>query len=267
MASLSELQRGFAAAVLLGDRPALSRLGVVGGRLDADARIAIYRNNVLANYRKALAATFPVVRALVGPAFFGAAVDAFVRARPSTRGDVNRYGSELPQFLAGYPPARDLPYLPDVARLEWAVDQAGIAADAGPLDLASLAAVPPERLGSLRLRLHPSVQFVSSAFPLLRIWQANQPGHEDERVDLGEGGEALLVLRAEDGVAIHRLAPGADAFLRALGRDRALNDALELALAEDASFELGEALRAHVALRSIVAFSAPPASSTWERTA
>ena len=257
MPSLSELQRGFAAATLFGERAALSALGIVAGGLDAAARLAIYRNNVLGNYRKALSATYPVVCALVGAAFFGAAVEAFVRAHPSTRGDVNRYGGELARFLAAYPPARSLPYLADVARLEWSVDQAGIAADAPHLDLAALAAVPLDELSRLRFRLHPSARLLVSAYPVLRIWQAHQPGHEDERVDLGEGGDALLVLRAGATVAVQRLSRGVHAFLRALGHNLALADAVDHALAIDAAFDLAGALESHVAAGAIVSFSAP----------
>ena len=99
MPSLSELQRGFAAAIIFGDRSVMRGLGIVGDSIDPADRIAIYRNNVLANYRKALAATYPVVQALVGRAFFGAAVEVFVRAHPSRRGDINRYGGELAEFL------------------------------------------------------------------------------------------------------------------------------------------------------------------------
>ena len=257
MPSLSELQRGFAAATLFGDRTALSALGIVADGLDAAARLAIYRNNVLGNYRKALGATYPVVRALVGAAFFGAAVEAFVRAHPSTRGDVNRYGGELARFLATYSPARSLPYLPDVARLEWAIDQAGIAADAPRLDLAALAAVPLGELSRLRFRLHPSARLLVSQYPVFSIWQVHQPGHEDERVDLGVGGDALLVLRVAGTVAVERLSRGSHAFLLALGHNLALADAVDHALAVDAAFELGEALERHVAAGAIVSFSAP----------
>jgi hypothetical protein len=257
MPSLSDLQRSFVAATVFGDRSAVARLGIAADGLDAGTRIAIYRNNVFSNYRKALAATFPVVQALVGRAFFGAAVEAFVRAHPSTRGDVNRYGGDLPRFLAGYLPARDLPYLADVARLEWAIDQAGIAADADPLDLDALAAVPQGKLPELRFRLHPSVRLLRSAYPILSIWQANQPGHEDERVDLGAGGGALLIARGAAGVGVQRLTPATHAFLRTLAADLVLEQALERALAADAAFDLREALGSHVAAGTIVGFRAP----------
>jgi len=84
MPSLFEIQRGMAAATLFGDRAALASLGIVAGTMSAAERIDIYRNNVLGNYRNALAATFPVVKRLVGAAFFDTAVDAFVRAHWDT---------------------------------------------------------------------------------------------------------------------------------------------------------------------------------------
>src|SRR5438874_11380184 len=98
MPSLREVQRGFVAATVFGDNVALADLGIVAGALDPAARIAIYRNNALSNYRKALAATYPVVQRLVGAAFFNAAIDAFDRAHPSRLGDGNRYRSSPARF-------------------------------------------------------------------------------------------------------------------------------------------------------------------------
>ena len=147
MPSLRELQQGFAAAILCepGEPP----------RFDASEpghaaeRIAIYRTALVANYRNTLSATYPVVKRLTGAPFFHAAVDAFVQRHPSTSGDLNVYGDAFPQFLATYPPAADLSYLPDVARLEWSIDEAQRAADCARVPeavLAALTVLPAERL-------------------------------------------------------------------------------------------------------------------------
>ena len=122
MPSLHELQRRFSAAAVFGDPETAATLGIVAGSLGALARLGVYRNNILGNYRKVLAATYPVVKRLVGAAFFDTASDQFVRTHPSPRGDVNRYGAEFADFLISYPPSRELVYLPDVARLEFAID-------------------------------------------------------------------------------------------------------------------------------------------------
>jgi hypothetical protein len=266
MRSLREVQRGFTAAALFDDTAAIAALGIVAGTLDAAARIAVYRNNVLGNYRRALAATYPVVRRLVGGTFFNAAIDAFVRAHPSRHGDVNRYGGELARFLAAHPPPRVPAYLPDVARLEWAIDQANITADAPALDLVALAAVPVDAHGELIFKLHPSAQIVTSQFPVFRLWQVNQPGYEgDERVDLDEGGDALLVRRAPDGVTIERLAPGEHAFLAALARNNRLHRAEKRGSDAEASFDLAAVLKRHVAACTIVSFRVPTTPSPGVR--
>jgi hypothetical protein len=260
MPSLRELQRGFRAAVLFDDSGTIAALSIVAGGLEPQSRIEIYRNNILGNYRKVLAATYPVVRRLVGAPFFDAATDQFVRGHPSKHGDVNRYGGEYAVFLTSYPPARALAYLPDVARLEWAIDQANIATDAAPLDLAALASVAPEALGELRFHLHPSARLIASAFPILRIWQVNQPEHVDvERVDLGEGGDTLLVTRADQRVAIERIGRGEHTFLAALAANAALGVAAERAVDAVPEFDLAAALRRHVANHTLVAFRAPAA--------
>ena len=258
MPSLREVQRGFAAATVFGDTAAVAMLGIVGGGLDTAARIGIYRNNILGNYRRALGATYPVVRKLVGAQLFNAAVDAFARAYPSQQGDVNRYGGELARFLNTYAPARELPYLPDVARLEWAVDQAAIAADARPLDLDALAAVPAEALEHLRFVLHPSAQLVVAPYPILRIWQVNQDDFSgDDAVDLGAGGDALLVVRGANGVTIERLGPGEHALLGAFAERAGLGQAAARAAEREPGFDLTRTLQAHVAAQTLVAFGAP----------
>jgi hypothetical protein len=263
MPSLREVQRGFTAATVFGDFAAVAMLGIVGGDLDAVARLGIYRNNVLGNYRKALGATYPVVRKLVGMPFFNAAVDTFVRAYPSQHGDVNRYGGELARFLASYAPARELPYLPDVARLEWAVDQAAIAADAGPIHLKALAAVPADALEQLRFVLQPSAQFVVSPYPILRIWQVNQDDFSGEdAVDLGAGADRLLVVRGVNGVTIERLGPGEHALLTAFAERAGLGEAAARAAEREPGFDLTRALQAHVAAQTLGAFRAPANTGT-----
>ena len=269
MPSLHELQRAFSAAAVFGDAAAVASLGVVAGGLKPEARIDIYRANVLGNYRRALAATYPVIKRLVGAPFFDAASDNFVRGYPSTRGDINRYGAEFSAFLGTYPPARELKYLPDVARLEWAVDQANIARDAKTFDLAALAGVPADLHGELRFSLHPSVRLIVSMFPILHIWQANQPEcSADERIDLDEGGDTLLVLRRPPGVggiAIERISRPEHLLLSLLAAGRPLGEAVNRCAAMSPEFDLAAALQRRVAGHAIVGFHAPVVPTSESR--
>ena len=241
-APLHELQRRFAAALAEAQR---------------GERIAIYRNTIRANYRNALAASYPVVRALVGTAYFDTAVDGYVHAYPSRSGDLNVFGDRFGDFLAAYAHARDLPYLPDVARLEWAIDEAGRSLDARETEadvIATLAAVPAHALARQRFRLDASCRFLTSRYPVLRIWQVHQRGDERElAVDFDCDPDRLLVRRDAHGVAAERLAPADFAWLHALHAGSDLATAVDLAVAADASFDLGHALRTYVPDRTIVA--------------
>jgi Putative DNA-binding domain len=262
MPSLRDLQLRFAAA-LAGDAKAAAVFAVgpaSAGRATAaliEQRLAIYRGNGRANYRNALAATFPVVARLTGLPFFHAVVDAFVATHPPAAGDLNVYGDRLPGFLRTYPPAAGLPYLADVAALEWAIDEANRAADAPRVPdavLAALAMAPAERLPQVRLTLDPSCRLVASAYPILRIWRANQLDRAgDERIGQDEGGVALIVRRDAPGVALESLAASEHAWLVALARGEALGAAIDAAVAVDAAFELGTALRQHIAVGTIIA--------------
>lgn len=255
MPSLRELQQRFAEAMLAPDNtpPGFA----IAGTADAADRIAVYRHARIANCRHALRASYPVVLRLVGGPFFDAAVDAFAHAHPSASGDLNVYGDAFGDFLADYPHAAGLPYLADVARLEWAVDDAQRAADtvsAPPRVLAALTAMPPGRLPQTRLRLDASCRLIASEHPILHIWQANRPGRaDDDCVDLDEGADRLLVRRGADGVSIARLAAGEHALLAALAAAATFGAALDAAQGADAAFDLGAALRANIAAGVIVA--------------
>jgi len=232
--SLRERQARFASALLAGDS-------------DGGDRVAIYRNSVRANYRNALGATYRVVSQLVGERFFHAAVDAYVHSAASTGGDLNVYGGSFGEFLATYPHAQDLPYLPDVARLEWAIDEAGRAADAdgAPEDiLEALAATPAERITEFGFALDPSCRLLTSSYPVLRIWQVHQPGFaNDMAVEFGAATDHLLVRRELGTVVVERLAPGDFALLQALAGGGDLAAALDAAVSAEPDFDLGTTLR------------------------
>ena len=240
--SLPELFRRFATSLL--------------DETGADPRIEVYRNTVLGNYRNALAATYRVVRELTGAPFFDTAVDAFVRAHPSTGGDLNVYGGTFPDFLASYPPAAGLAYLPDVARLEWALDEASRASDPSgtpQATIAALAAVAGDEVARQRFVLDPSCRLLHSPYPVFRIWQLHQPNCANGEIDWSAGGDDLLVRREGPTPTIERLAAGDYAWLSALAAGADLAGALDAALAADATFDLGTTLRERIADGTLMA--------------
>ncbi|HEV8474720.1 MAG TPA: DUF2063 domain-containing protein, partial [Methylomirabilota bacterium] len=151
-----------------------------------------------------------------------------------------------------FPACQHLPYLADVARLEWAMNAALHAADATALEPEGLRALTPAELARLALRLDPSVTLLASAWPVDRIWRANQPDASDV-VDLDAGTVRLEVRRVGDDVVYRALAPATFALRAALAAGHTLEDAVERALAEDAAFDLTAEVRALLDERLLVA--------------
>ncbi len=246
MTALRELQRGFRAA-LLGADPGPAAAVVLDDGLTAEARLGIYRHHVLTTLTAALQAAFPVVCRLVDERFFGYAADRYIRIDPPSGPCLFEYGESFPAFLAGFPPCHELPYLADVARLEWAVHRAPGAFEHHPITAEALRAVAPERAGDLTLSLDPSCTLVASRWPIDRIWRANQPeATEAVTVDLNAGGAMLEVRRRGDDVVVRSLEPATFMFREALSRGRRLAEAVEAALAHDAAFDVPGGLRALV---------------------
>jgi hypothetical protein len=247
MLPLRELQAAVGAGIL-GDAPEALRGLVREDGLAFDRRLQVYRNNNFISLTEVLKATFPVVCRLVGEPFFRYAADAFIHACPPRAPCLSEYGGDFADFLAGFAPAQRLAYLADVARLEWAINEAYFAEDAPALDPARIAALPQEQYGALGFRLHPSCRLVASANPVDRIWQAHQPdGDLDAPIDLANAGCQLLVQRRGIDVQMTALDRAGHAFLMALNEGRSLQAAHETAVAIDDAFDLVATLAAHLA--------------------
>ena len=201
--------------------PAETRGGA--GRPDA-RRFAVYRNNVAVGLIGSLEMRYPITRRLVGDEFFRGLARAFV-ARNKPRSPVLiHYGAEFPAFVEAFAPARELPYLADVARLENAWVEAYHAADAAPLGLADLATVDPERLGDLRFVFHPAVRLLRLAHPAVSIWAAHQAAGEPRAPEHWRAEDAMIT-RPHADVDVRILPGGGYEFATALLSGAALADA------------------------------------------
>ncbi|WPZ37210.1 DNA-binding domain-containing protein (plasmid) [Thalassobaculum sp. OXR-137] len=194
-----------------------------------DTRFAVHRNNVAAGLTEALAATFPATKDLVGDRFFRAAALEFLRAHPPRSPVLLFWGGAFPEWLSSFPPVANLPWLPDIARIEWARRLAYDAAEAKPLEIAALAPLPPDRLADLRLRLHPSLNVVRSRHPAVSIW-ADVTGVVEHRPDMSRA-EIGLIVRPEATVHVHEVPLPVAAFIEELAAGCSLKCAADVAAA------------------------------------
>jgi len=232
MQSLRDLQRDFGRFLLEPGGPAAFRAG-----------LRIYTGNVYRNWTKALESAYPVIRKIVGEPFFESLARAYARAHASVSGDLNEFGAHLSGFVARFPHTQDLPYLPDVARMEWLAHRAHFAADAPGFDPARLADVPPERHSLLRLQCAPASALITSDWPLARIWDVHQDGYcGDPSVDFDAAPGRFLVFRPRWHVTLEAISHGDYRFLAEAKRSATLGEALEAAASADSGFDAANAL-------------------------
>ncbi|WP_422035376.1 putative DNA-binding domain-containing protein [Reyranella sp.] len=236
MLALRDLQAAFAAHVEGEERPALADL-VVGDAIAASARLRIHRHHVRQSLAGALAATFPAVQAIVGEAFFATMAMGFVQEDLPGQPVLAEYGAGFPAYVAGYGPAATMPYLGDVARLDWSLNFSYHSPLAPRLAAPELAGLTAERLFELKLELAAGSTLVRSPWPIDRIWHAAQPGALAGTVSLEEGPASVLVLRQPDDSAFASLDPAETAFVAALAEGASLGEAAEAAFAVEPAFD------------------------------
>ncbi|WP_018268514.1 HvfC/BufC N-terminal domain-containing protein [Methylosinus sp. LW4] len=232
-------QAQFAAALLDARQAAPASLASERGA--AADRFEVYRNSVVGGLVRALAARFPAVVRLVGEEFFAAMAREFLLLRPPKSAVLLEYGEDFADFVAGFAPVSELPYLADVARLEDARVRAYHAADREPLSPQALASVAHDRLAELTFEIHPSAYVLRSDHPMVTIWAMNAGEAEAAPLEHWDAEDAL-VTRPHMRVETHRLAPGGAAFLQRLAVGAEFGDAVRVATAEKPTFDLSEAL-------------------------
>ena len=249
MTGFAELEAAFASAVLDAEAPVPERIARKAGGVPS-RRFAVYRNNVYAGLIDVLAGRFPIVARLVGEEFFRAMARIYVEREPPASAVLIRYGASFPNFIADFPPAASVPYLADIAALEWARASAYHAADAVPLALAELASAA-DRAADTVLILHPSLSIVRSAYPIVSIYELNAEGGDVPPTRL-EGAEDAFIVRPGLEVEIRRLPEGGARFILALKEGRTIGDAVAAALNEAPRFDLAANLAGLMASGAIV---------------
>lgn len=161
----------------------------VPAHASAGERMDVYAAGYPSRLYDALLDTYPAVAALAGAEAFAALAGRFAAAAALTSYNLNDVGADLPAFLRTDRLAVELPYLPDLAELEWRVAAAFHAAERPPLD--------PRRLGwtieewaTAVLEFQPAVAVLSSPWPLLDLW-------EHHRLDVAPQPQHVVVRRVD----------------------------------------------------------------------
>ena len=174
-----------------------------GGAPGAE-RLAVYAAGYLERMRQALSDVYAAVQWVLGERAFRMLAEAYAAAHPSHDYNLTFAGRHLPEFLSGWAKTSELPFLPDLARLEWQVCQAFHAFEEPPLQVSALAGLSPQDWERTRLVFQPSISVVASAWPILDIWAARNTPRGAVEIDLRDRPQRVVVFRRE--TAAHGMA-------------------------------------------------------------
>ena len=260
MHTLREQQRSFAQFVVASDNepPVPETLALKqspAGRFRDSQRLQIYRNNFAIGLREALAGVYPVIHKLTGEAFFQHVAREYIHRHPSRTGNLHDFGDNFADFLQAFPGLAALPYLPDVARLEWAHHQVFHTAEDEVLNLSALAALDEKQTASLIFQVSNGCVWLTSDYPVLHIWQANQDGQEESTISLDEGGVQYVVLRHGQQIEFHPLSIGMFTLIDSLAKNKTFARSCEDVLEAEADCDIAAALQFLVEQKILSGFS------------
>ena len=130
-------------------------------RMPAVERLELYAGMYFFRLRDSLAEDFARTAAVLGEARWHNLVTDYLLAHPPASWSLRWAGEALPSFLRAHAYGAERPWLPDVAALEQARNEAFQALDATPLRPEELAHVPPEEWPELRFSPAPGTALVS----------------------------------------------------------------------------------------------------------
>jgi len=258
---LRSLQRLLAADILrraageeAGDDAELMAIVRVPLDVEARDRIAVYRDGYPGRVLDALREAYPAIANICGEGSFANLTRRYLRDREVHRSSLNDIGRRLPDHCARDPLATGLPFLADLARLEWEVLRAFHSRDEAPVDPAAFAAWDMGDWERAVFEFQPSVRIVRSTWPICDLWEARRTPRGEIDIDLTDRPQAVLVRREADDVDCVVLSTHEAVVLESLSRGATLTATLDaLSESDTAAADIGPMFSSWLAAGMITA--------------
>ncbi|WP_181314755.1 DNA-binding domain-containing protein [Photobacterium phosphoreum] len=186
--NLHLLQHQFSAA--LHYQPHELTTTVVNDHFSAQQRLQLYCNNFIIGLTEVLVSVYPTVNAMIGSDCFEQIARQHILNHPLRQGDVTLYGDHFSDTIAAQPTLISrLPYLVDLARLEWQRDIVSrLACHDGSLPLAKLHQLehPTHSLCPHQCYFHipTATQTFSSQYAVVSLWEVVNQTDGDQQQQL-----------------------------------------------------------------------------------
>ncbi|MGF1725891.1 DNA-binding domain-containing protein [Photobacterium nomapromontoriensis] len=221
--SLYELQQAFSDA--LHYQPSTVSECICPGAFPAEQLLQIYRNNFIISLSEVLEAAYPCTLAVVGEECFAQLTRLHVLALPLKQGDVSHYGEHLANTIEQHPSLVEaVPYLADLARLEWLIDQISQLTPYSPnFPFHQLSHITENNIGQLQFNVAEPTGCTDSLYPVASLWQMIKTEQVDA-IDLNQPESAIIQLRTT-GIVVVKCPPDATSLLRLCQQHQPLSNA------------------------------------------
>jgi len=163
--------------------------------LSNNFRLAIYANAYCMRLVETLQKDFPAILYLLGDDAFTQAAVAYIKEHPSQHPSLRFFGQYFSEFLHQDTNYRAMPYLSELAQLEWLLVEAFNAKDVSLIQESDVANVPPEAWSTLVLDFQASVHCFQYRWNIIPIWKAEQDEQIPPQPEELDSEEICLVWR------------------------------------------------------------------------
>lgn len=192
-----------------------------------EERLSIYGDGYFGRIIEVLGANYSSVKNVVGSHPFEHLARAYLVKYPSRFKSIDDVGADLAVFLKRSPLTKKLPFLPELALLEWSAHQSFFANDLPLLNPKELNGISEKKWGKAVMTLDPSVRIHKVNWPVDELWRLD--GKWDKRRKFKKEKRLVLVFRRPDKlVRMRSLSVAQFELLDHLKKGRMLGQALQL---------------------------------------
>ncbi len=218
-------------------------------KIDIRQRMDIYRNNIFSSFDDSLSLTYESTKNIVGDDYFYKIIKQYHHKYHSKSGNLEDYGQYFPKFIKSLEKEHKLPYLTDLANLEWFYNLSYFSKDAKPIDIKKLQSLSEDDFMSLYFNLHPSCYLIASKYPIYSIWSKDKINLEEKK------GQFIIIEGSSFKVNIHNLAKAEYGFLKMIEEKKNIYQIHETLSLNKEDFDIGSLINKFVSCKIITNFN------------
>jgi len=172
---------------------------------DAETRLDIHRHGYPARIAEALEESFPAIATILGGESFNSLARDYIAGIRQEPLNLNSIGAGLPAFLTRSELTRSLPFLPDLAGLEWAIIECFHAERHPPFDMSVCSDWGLDEWSEAKIEFQPATCLLRSAWPIRELRDAREVERSEIDIDLVDRPDRVLIHRVEFDVVTESL--------------------------------------------------------------